>query len=227
MLSLRRLALVTVREHAALKVPFVIHRPMASTSQPNAVSITDSPAVGQRVLHNGKEYTTLKEGLAYILIPSESSTVPQTAPNGENDAQSVFYNPIQQFNRDLSVLAIKAYGEEVLERKLNSPHKGSNKKGKKRKREEEGTLTDGPEKLPKLEQNASVATDSSSTNLNGTSEKAAPSISEAGEDVETGSGEHVGDGVIDNPLQALVDIKEVQSTSEPPDSIIQRQEPKP
>lgn len=96
--------------------------------------ITAPPATGQNILHNGKEYTTIKEGLAYILIPASASTIPQTTPKGENESQSVFYNPIQQFNRDLSVLAIKAYGEEAIERKKCEIPRWAVKRGKKRKR---------------------------------------------------------------------------------------------
>ena len=106
--------------------------------------ITASPAADQRVLHKGKEYTTVKEGLAHILVPASAPKVPQTTPRGDSQTQSVFYNPIQQFNRDLSVLAIKAYGEEVLERKKKSlefskqrdKEKKRNSNNRKRKRSE-------------------------------------------------------------------------------------------
>lgn len=37
--------------------------------------------------------------------------------DGVEKPQNVFYNPIQQFNRDLSVLAIKAFGEDLCERR--------------------------------------------------------------------------------------------------------------
>ncbi|OJD13137.1 N2,N2-dimethylguanosine tRNA methyltransferase [Blastomyces percursus] len=56
----------------------------------------------------------------------------------QQEAQSVFYNPIQQFNRDLSVLAIRAYGEHAILVKTKKMEKAAlNKKwskGKKRKR---------------------------------------------------------------------------------------------
>ena len=73
---------------------------MSTTALPD---LTATPAADQHISHDGKEYTTIKEGLAHILIPATASRTPQTAPRGENQAQSVFYNPIQQFNRDLSV----------------------------------------------------------------------------------------------------------------------------
>jgi hypothetical protein len=36
---------------------------------------------------------------------------------GQAFLDSVFYNPIQQFNRDLSVLAIRAHGEHIIDLK--------------------------------------------------------------------------------------------------------------
>ena len=59
---------------------------------------------------DGTQFGTVREGLATILIP-------QGGKVGEDrgEVQQVFYNPIQQYNRDLSVLAIKAYGEEGLQ----------------------------------------------------------------------------------------------------------------
>ncbi|KAF4630180.1 hypothetical protein G7Y89_g7960 [Cudoniella acicularis] len=125
---------------------------MSSNAVPD---ITATPTSDQHILHDGKEYTTVKEGLAYILIPASASRTPQTSPQGDNKPQSVFYNPIQQFNRDLSVLAIKAYGEEVLSRKKKSMEKSmqrlsAKKKEKKRKREEDG-LGEAARKAGKLE----------------------------------------------------------------------------
>lgn len=113
-----------------------------ATAQSQTRNISSIPAAGQNLSHNGKDYTTIKEGLAYILIPASASINPQTTPKGENDSQSVFYNPIQQFNRDLSVLAIKAYGEERIEAKRKAFEAGKSKIrakriDKKRKREEE------------------------------------------------------------------------------------------
>ncbi|TAQ85347.1 hypothetical protein B7494_g6318 [Chlorociboria aeruginascens] len=118
--------------------------------------ITAAPAANQKISHDGKEYTTVKEGLAYILIPASASTTPQTTPRGENQPQSVFYNPIQQFNRDLSVLAIKAYGDEVIERKKKACERDkqrnlARKKQKKRKREDNDLDTDASRKAGKVD----------------------------------------------------------------------------
>ncbi|KAH8667584.1 N2,N2-dimethylguanosine tRNA methyltransferase-like protein [Tricladium varicosporioides] len=131
------------------------------TMAPTLPDISTTPAPDQHITYDGKDYTTIKEGLAHILIPITASKVPQTSPQGENQAQSVFYNPIQQFNRDLSVLAIKAYGEEVLERKKQSILRNREKlaakrKEKKRKRENDG-LSEGARKAGKLDGDAQPA----------------------------------------------------------------------
>lgn len=83
------------------------------------------------------EYATIKEGLAYILVPKEAQTsVDPKLKNGvDSQPQSVFYNPIQQFNRDLSVLAIRAYGEDMIEARLAKAERAKavrRNKGKKR-----------------------------------------------------------------------------------------------
>lgn len=91
---------------------------------------------------NGKDYGTIKEGLAYILTPIVALAAKDSKQGTDVDSQpqSVFYNPIQQFNRDLSVLAVRAFGEEAVAAKrdrrevnLRDPAtKGG--RGKKRKR---------------------------------------------------------------------------------------------
>ncbi|PFH59470.1 hypothetical protein XA68_12279 [Ophiocordyceps unilateralis] len=79
----------------------------------------DEPAVE----HDGKLYRPIKEGKATILVPEEASA----------DNQQVFYNPIQQYNRDLSCLAIKAYGQWMLQRRANA-QQSKQVNSKKRKR---------------------------------------------------------------------------------------------
>ena len=93
----------------------------------------------QLVQHDGRDYKAVKEGMAVILTPPA-----QNKSEKKDETPSVFYNPIQQFNRDLSVLAIRAYGEHLLalkkqraeKRKRKTAENGS-KKGTKRKREGE------------------------------------------------------------------------------------------
>ncbi|KAF2268026.1 TRM-domain-containing protein [Lojkania enalia] len=84
----------------------------------SANTIDSPPQAGQSISHGGKAYTTIKEGLAYILVPQgiPTSTDPKMSKE-DTQRQQVFYNPIQQFNRDLSVLAIKAFGNDLVKRK--------------------------------------------------------------------------------------------------------------
>ncbi|KAL8851301.1 MAG: hypothetical protein Q9221_003746 [Calogaya cf. arnoldii] len=93
-----------------------------------------NPPVIDEVTHNDKIYDKVREGLADILNPR-----PTHSAKGGNK-QSVFYNPIQQFNRDLSVLAIRAYAEDLTiirrarhERRVEKLGRVG-KKGTKRKR---------------------------------------------------------------------------------------------
>ncbi|KAF4587366.1 N2,N2-dimethylguanosine tRNA methyltransferase [Ophiocordyceps camponoti-floridani] len=83
---------------------------------------------------DGKLYRPIKEGKATILVPAEAT-----------NSQQVFYNPIQQYNRDLSCLAVKAYGQWTMERRAQS--QGSKRAGsRKRKRDgnEGGSTGDQP-----------------------------------------------------------------------------------
>lgn len=88
---------------------------------------TDAIPTG-KVERNGKQYDTVTEGKATILVPEGAKVGAD-----KSEVQQVFYNPIQQFNRDLSVLAIGTYGEETLEKRRQQPSRSKNK-GKKRKR---------------------------------------------------------------------------------------------
>ncbi|KAF2473288.1 TRM-domain-containing protein [Lindgomyces ingoldianus] len=100
-------------------------------------TIEAPPKAGQTISHGGKEYTTIKEGLAHILVPHGIPTSTDPKMSKEDTArQQVFYNPIQQFNRDLSVLAIKTFGQDFVERKRQK-HEQSTMKMKKRKKREE------------------------------------------------------------------------------------------
>jgi tRNA (guanine26-N2/guanine27-N2)-dimethyltransferase len=97
-----------------------------------------------QVEYQGTKYNVIKEGLAHILNPpaqEAASKGPKRHLKEEDQAQSVFYNPIQQFNRDLSVLAIRAYGEHAMDlRKKKTDQKMKKRAGngeKKRKREDD------------------------------------------------------------------------------------------
>jgi len=127
---------------------------MASDAQP----ISATPAVKQIIEHNGVRYTTIKEGLAHILVPE--ATVEENAKLRNDQAvHQVFYNPIQQFNRDLTVLAIKAYGKEKVEQKHLANLAKSSKFDKKRKRKgQHGEAGEPPTKSPRLDEAALEAT---------------------------------------------------------------------
>lgn len=110
------------------------------------MQVTAEPKKGQLIEHEGQGFKTVREGRAYILVPSSARTSVDPRANAKAKAgeyplyyrcfgctfgsltsylivsddshiQNVFYNPIQQFNRDLSVLAIKAYAEDACQRK--------------------------------------------------------------------------------------------------------------
>jgi tRNA (guanine26-N2/guanine27-N2)-dimethyltransferase len=98
--------------------PFFI--PRHSNLAP-AISTMATPLVQpEPVTISGKMYRPIREGLASILAPyRETSAATEPKPlkkpkNNDEGDQAVFYNPIQQFNRDLSVLAILVYGEGAL-----------------------------------------------------------------------------------------------------------------
>ncbi|KAL8947230.1 MAG: hypothetical protein Q9222_006466 [Ikaeria aurantiellina] len=99
---------------------------------------TTHPSRTDEVTYNGNQYSIIREGLADILNPRSVQST-----KGGSTKQSVFYNPIQQFNRDLSVLAIRVFAEDlaIIRRstqgtKLQRSLKHASK-GQKRKREEE------------------------------------------------------------------------------------------
>ncbi|KAF2425226.1 TRM-domain-containing protein [Tothia fuscella] len=88
-----------------------------SLPAPSQGDIGTKPAAGQIITHQGKTFTTVNEGLAYILIPPDAPllTDPKAQLEDAPPSQSVFYNPIQQYNRDLTILAIRAFGEDFVD----------------------------------------------------------------------------------------------------------------
>ncbi|KAK3705373.1 RNA methyltransferase tRNA(m5U54)methyltransferase [Vermiconidia calcicola] len=109
-----------------------------ATLEAGPVEITAEPKAGQIVQHGDRTFTTIREGCAYILVSPKARTAvdPQAKSKADDGsrAQNVFYNPIQQFNRDLSVLAIKAFGEDVCQRKRQKHEQQSEKNKKKNER---------------------------------------------------------------------------------------------
>ncbi|GAB7364540.1 hypothetical protein MBLNU230_g5347t1 [Neophaeotheca triangularis] len=178
-------------------------------SQEQAVPITAAPKAKQLVDHESKTYTTVQEGLAYILIPPEAKTSqnPTKAKSDDDVPQSVFYNPIQQFNRDLSVLAIKAFGEDLVKkRKVRSgllKERSAGKKQRKRKRKEvEGGEDEGGVKLPRNDEGPSRGA--------GETTEDGPPVTEAGDEavlavsegMDTNADEKGGTSSADQPKDA-------------------------
>jgi tRNA (guanine26-N2/guanine27-N2)-dimethyltransferase len=115
------------------------------------------------VEYQGVNYNVVKEGLAKILnSPSQEAASKGTKKDLKSDdqVQSVFYNPIQQFNRDLSVLAIRAHGEHIIDlKKQKAAQKLKKRAGngeKKRKREDD--QTENPRPAPNAEQKGDTET---------------------------------------------------------------------
>jgi tRNA (guanine26-N2/guanine27-N2)-dimethyltransferase len=112
---------------------------MASSDVPmtdaTAQTIDAIPQAGQHISHGGKEYTTIKEGRAHILVPHDipTSTDPRLSKE-DTQKQQVFYNPIQQFNRDLTVLAIKTFGQDSIQRKLKKHEQFKQRRERTRQR---------------------------------------------------------------------------------------------
>ncbi|KAF4550923.1 tRNA (guanine(26)-N(2))-dimethyltransferase-like protein [Elsinoe fawcettii] len=115
-------------------------------SPSSEATLESPPKAGQIVTHQNTRYNTIREGKAHILVPPGAKTVtdPKESKddNGEN-AQNVFYNPIQQFNRDLSVLAIRAFAEDFDARraqraqgKLGRKEKADQRKQKQKEKRE-------------------------------------------------------------------------------------------
>lgn len=137
--------------------------------------LSSAPVDGQLVEHGGKKYRTVKEGLAYILIPPDAplETDPKANKDGTVQAFSVFYNPIQQYNRDLSVLAIRAFGEDFLANKKEELERKAKRRAQKKKKQHQTTkASDGAEravKRRKVESTAVENKDNASVPLKGLS----------------------------------------------------------
>jgi len=85
------------------------------------------PASSKDVTLDGREYTAITEGCATVLFSKNKVKRDEKGREVEVKGE-VFYNPIQQFNRDLSVLAIKNFAEIYLVEKKSKHDKRSAKK---------------------------------------------------------------------------------------------------
>ena len=94
-----------------------------------------SKARPEDIIIDGKKYRPVQEGLASILAPyqEQKSGNAKKGHNNDEGNQSVFYNPIQQFNRDLTVLAILTFGEgAIVEKTARLAEKGRRGRGPKK-----------------------------------------------------------------------------------------------
>ncbi|RMZ04290.1 hypothetical protein D0860_06455 [Hortaea werneckii] len=174
---------------------------MSTTDGPSPLSA--NPTEGQLIQHGGKTYETIREGKAFILSPpnTRKSVDPQAQSKGGESGekpQSVFYNPIQQFNRDLSVLAIKAFGEDLCERRRQKRERDSGKlqakkDRKKKKQQEHGQIAGNGEERSAGPKPAGQATETEGVQLHNAegpaadaSDGALGALKRKAEDGETG-----------------------------------------
>lgn len=127
---------ITIPVPASTRPSKIVMPELPKSSGP-LVSIEDAPRDEQLVQHDGKTYTTVKEGSAYILVPPDAPQLLDPKTYGTEPPQSVFYNPIQQYNRDLTVLVIRAFGEDFLEREAARKSQSFKKNRSKRKVKEQ------------------------------------------------------------------------------------------
>ncbi|KAI1179465.1 S-adenosyl-L-methionine-dependent methyltransferase [Nemania sp. FL0916] len=127
-----------------------------SQSTPASTSTGDCGV--QTFTRDGQEYTEVKEGLGRILVPFTKPDPTAKKTKTVEEQQQVFYNPIQQFNRDLTVLAIKAYGEDLL----SAPRSANAKHVAKRKRDKSDANGPNPKKQ-QGQQQGQPATDAAET----------------------------------------------------------------
>lgn len=125
-------------------VPFIsqLLRPrLGRYTRCSYATMANNQPAPEPVIIDGKKYRSVKEGLASVLAPYQA-TEPglEKGSKSHNNAegnQAVFYNPIQQFNRDLTVLAILIYGEGALLTKASTFAKKAISKRARRKGKKE------------------------------------------------------------------------------------------
>ncbi|KAI1094840.1 TRM-domain-containing protein [Rostrohypoxylon terebratum] len=113
----------------------------SKTKNGNSAAPTEIPIITR----DGRDFTEAKEGLARILVPFTTKDASDKTLKNVEEQQNVFYNPIQQFNRDLTVLAIKAYGQDILAKRRPA----NADRVSKRKRDRSDVGRDNPKKQEK------------------------------------------------------------------------------
>lgn len=102
---------------------------------PTLQETAGEPISTSSATYNGISYTIVREGLAEILNPQGEEQGDDGEEQEELKPQTVFYNPIQQFNRDLSVLAIRVFGDDLAAIRRAKPPQNNHRR-KKRKRDD-------------------------------------------------------------------------------------------
>jgi tRNA (guanine26-N2/guanine27-N2)-dimethyltransferase len=140
---------------------------------------------------DGTKYRSIREGLACILAPYREATPEATKAktlrprNNDQGEQAVFYNPIQQFNRDFSVLAILAYGEAAIMEKAERYRKKGEQMKKQRAHAKQKKATVQTTTLPSDETRSELR-DTSSINKR---KRAAEESEEPPDEASLGNGE--------------------------------------
>jgi N2,N2-dimethylguanosine tRNA methyltransferase len=76
-------------------------------------------------------YTALHESTTEILIPS--SSLPSNPAENPSQSKQVFLNPVQEYNRDLSVVAIRCWSELRVKEYKEKREKGIQKMDERKK----------------------------------------------------------------------------------------------
>ena len=137
----------------SLRLPYTyisILRPFRQLPSSNTkMNSTKSTKPTPITTYEGKDHEIVREGLAEILNPQDA---------GGSKSQKVFYNPVQQFNRDLSVLAIRTFAEDLAvirrqrrERDAQKPVKHRGQKRKRGKEDDKKQIGRGAEVAPEEE----------------------------------------------------------------------------
>lgn len=113
----------------------------SATHSTSADPPQESLQARSEVKYNGKTYSITREGTAEILELKREADPKST----KNQSQSVFYNPIQQYNRDLSVLAIRAFIDDKAVIRKAQVEKSVEKRRQKRKRPKAESKKDAEE----------------------------------------------------------------------------------
>ncbi|KAI0165527.1 N2,N2-dimethylguanosine tRNA methyltransferase [Xylariaceae sp. FL1272] len=121
------------------RTPFSpVVRNLATNSSYGATMAPTAPIESQTLVQDGQEYAEIQEGRGRILVPFAKAESSEKTAENIQEQQQVFYNPIQQFNRDLTVLAIKAYGKSFQTKHQKSHNTKAVAKRKREKLDDEG-----------------------------------------------------------------------------------------